>query len=173
MSGRRLLGGTLIPANDEIDRVGYVARQFEELDPFVEEMGDRGAQRNQVIQAEREVQDRQGAQESPPSSPRRGLGDDIKIMRKHDSRTTTFSPEGRIYQVEYAIEAIRNVGSTIGILAKDGVVLVDEKKVTFKLLQTSTSTEKMYKIDDHVTCAVAGIMFDANILINTAKVQTQ
>ncbi|KAF7113353.1 hypothetical protein RHSIM_RhsimUnG0134600 [Rhododendron simsii] len=42
-----------------------------------------------------------------------------------------------------------------------------------KLLQTSTSTEKMYKIDDHVACAVAGIMSDANILINTARVQAQ
>ncbi|CAL5373946.1 unnamed protein product [Camellia sinensis] len=52
-------------------------------------------------------------------------------------------------------------------------VLVGEKKVTSKLLQTSTSTEKMYKIDDHVACAVAGIMSDANILINTAQVQAQ
>ncbi|KAH7842440.1 hypothetical protein Vadar_005324 [Vaccinium darrowii] len=60
-----------------------------------------------------------------------------------------------------------------GILSKDGVVLVGEKKVTSKLLQTSTSTEKMYKIDDHVACAVAGIMSDANILINTTRVQAQ
>ncbi|CAL9016305.1 unnamed protein product [Prunus brigantina] len=64
-------------------------------------------------------------------------------------------------------------GTAIGILSKDGVVLVGEKKVTSKLLQTSTSTEKMYKIDDHVACAVAGIMSDANILINTARVQAQ
>lgn len=61
----------------------------------------------------------------------------------------------------------------IGILSKDGVVLVGEKKVTSKLLQSSTSTEKMYMIDDHVACAVAGIMSDANILINTARVQAQ
>ncbi|KAJ6912293.1 hypothetical protein NC651_014861 [Populus alba x Populus x berolinensis] len=68
---------------------------------------------------------------------------------RYDSRTTIFSPEGRLYEVEYAMEAIRNAGSAIGILSKDGVVLVGEKKVTSKLLQTSTSTEKMYKIDDH------------------------
>ncbi|KAL3326545.1 hypothetical protein AABB24_037289 [Solanum stoloniferum] len=61
----------------------------------------------------------------------------------------------------------------IGVLAKDGVVLVGEKKVTSKLLHTSTSTEKMYKIDDHIACAVAGMMSDANILINTARVQAQ
>nr|GMD27877.1 proteasome subunit alpha type-4 [Ipomoea batatas] len=95
------------------------------------------------------------------------------MSRRYDSRTTIFSPEGRLYQVEYAMEAIGNAGSAIGILSKDGVVLVGEKKVTSKLLQTSTSTEKMYKIDDHVACAVAGIMSDANILINTARVQAQ
>ncbi|KAJ6749466.1 hypothetical protein OIU85_000139 [Salix viminalis] len=71
------------------------------------------------------------------------------------------------------MEAIGNAGSAIGILSKDGVVLVGEKKVTSKLLQTSTSTEKMYKIDDHVAAAVAGIMSDANILINTARIQAQ
>lgn len=71
------------------------------------------------------------------------------------------------------MEAIGNAGSAIGILAKDGVVLVGEKKVTSKLLQTSKTTEKMYKIDDHLACAVAGIMSDANILINTARVQAQ
>ncbi|KAI3694880.1 hypothetical protein L1987_77862 [Smallanthus sonchifolius] len=97
----------------------------------------------------------------------------LKMSRRYDSRTTIFSPEGRLYQVEYAMEAIGNAGSAIGILSKDGVVLVGEKKVTSKLLQTSTSTEKMYKIDDHIACAVAGIMSDANILINTARVQAQ
>lgn len=71
------------------------------------------------------------------------------------------------------MEAIGNAGSAIGILATDGVVLVGEKKVTSRLLQTSKSTEKMYKIDDHLACAVAGIMSDANILINTARVQAQ
>ncbi|XP_021738375.1 proteasome subunit alpha type-4-like [Chenopodium quinoa] len=95
------------------------------------------------------------------------------MSRRYDSRTTIFSPEGRLYQVEYAMEAIGNAGSAIGILANDGVVLVGEKKVTSKLLQTSTTTEKMYKVDDHVACAVAGIMSDANILINTARVQAQ
>ncbi|KAJ4754401.1 Proteasome subunit alpha type [Rhynchospora pubera] len=95
------------------------------------------------------------------------------MSRRYDSRTTIFSPEGRLYQVEYAMEAIGNAGSAIGILATDGVVLVGEKKVTSKLLQTSKSTEKMYKIDDHVSCAVAGIMSDANILINTARLQAQ
>nr|KAJ0189808.1 hypothetical protein LSAT_V11C800428780 [Lactuca sativa] len=51
--------------------------------------------------------------------------------------------------------------------------LWEKKKLTTKLLQTSTTTKKMYKIDDHVACAVAGIMSDANILINTACVAAQ
>ncbi|XP_047976983.1 proteasome subunit alpha type-4-like isoform X1 [Salvia hispanica] len=97
----------------------------------------------------------------------------VNMSRRYDSRTTIFSPEGRLYQVEYAMEAIGNAGSAIGILAKDGVVLVGEKKVISKLLETSTSVEKMYKIDDHVACAVAGIMSDANILVNTARLQAQ
>ncbi|CAN4126206.1 unnamed protein product [Withania somnifera] len=95
------------------------------------------------------------------------------MSRRYYSRTTIFSPEGRLYQVEYAMEAVGNAGSAIGILAKDGVVLVGEKKVTSELLQTSTSTEKMYKIDDQVACDVAGIMSHAKILINTARVQAQ
>ncbi|CAI9776788.1 unnamed protein product [Fraxinus pennsylvanica] len=94
-----------------------------------------------------------------------------KMSRRYGSCTTVFSPEGRLYQVEYAMEAIGNARSAIGILSTDGVVLVGEKKVTSKLLQTSASTEKMYKIDDHVACDVAGIISDANILINTARVQ--
>ncbi|GFP81299.1 putative proteasome subunit alpha type-4-b [Phtheirospermum japonicum] len=95
------------------------------------------------------------------------------MSRRYDSRTTIFSPEGRLYQVEYAMEAIGNAGSAIGILASDGIVLVGEKKVISKLLETSSSVEKMYKIDDHVACAVAGIMSDANILVNTARLQAQ
>ncbi|KAF3630481.1 Proteasome subunit alpha type-4 [Capsicum annuum] len=95
------------------------------------------------------------------------------MSQRYDSFTTIFSPEGRLYLVECAMEAIGNAGSAIGILSKDGVVLVGEKKVTSKLLQISTSSEKMYKIDDNVACAVAGVMSDANILINTAMVQAQ
>ena len=55
------------------------------------------------------------------------------MARRYDSRTTIFSPEGRLYQVEYAMEAISNAGAAIGMLAKDGVVLVAEKKITSKV----------------------------------------
>ncbi|CAD7696538.1 unnamed protein product [Ostreobium quekettii] len=96
--------------------------------------------------------------------------------RRYDSRTTIFSPEGRLYQVEYAVEAISNAGAAIGVLATDGVVLASEKKIASKLLDTGAvgvKREKMYKLDDHIACAVAGITADANILINHCRVSAQ
>ena len=54
--------------------------------------------------------------------------------RRYDTRTTTFSPEGRLFQVEYAMEAISNAGSALGVLARDGVVLAAEKKITSKVV---------------------------------------
>mmetsp|Transcript_23313 Transcript_23313/g.38363 ORF Transcript_23313/g.38363 Transcript_23313/m.38363 type:complete len:250 (-) Transcript_23313:365-1114(-) len=95
------------------------------------------------------------------------------MSRRYDSRTTIFSPEGRLYQVEYAMEAISHAGAAIGILATDGIVLAAEKKITSTLLEASRSSEKMYKIDDHIACAVAGITSDANILINYARLAAQ
>lgn len=98
------------------------------------------------------------------------------MSRRYDSRTTIFSPEGRLYQVEYAMEAISNAGSCIGVLAKDGVVLAAEKRITSKLLDTTAvgvKREKMYRLDDHVACAVAGMTADANILINACRLQAQ
>eukprot|EP01111_Echinosteliopsis_oligospora_P012393 TRINITY_DN422_c0_g1_i1.p1 TRINITY_DN422_c0_g1~~TRINITY_DN422_c0_g1_i1.p1 ORF type:complete len:249 (-),score=88.57 TRINITY_DN422_c0_g1_i1:53-799(-) len=95
------------------------------------------------------------------------------MARRYDSRTTIFSPEGRLYQVEYAMAAIDHAGACVGILAKDGVVLAAEKKSTSKLLENTVSSEKMYKIDDHLACVVAGITADANIIINYARLSSQ
>lgn len=98
------------------------------------------------------------------------------MARRYDSRTTIFSPEGRLYQVEYAMEAISNAGASIGMLAKDGVVLVAEKKITSKLLDTKAvgvRREKMYRLDDHIACSVAGMTADANILINICRLSAQ
>jgi len=95
------------------------------------------------------------------------------MARRYDARTTIFSPEGRLYQVEYAMEAIGLAGAALGILAKDGIVLAAEKPYTSKLLDVSDESEKMYKIDDHIACVVAGITSDANILINNARVTAQ
>jgi len=95
------------------------------------------------------------------------------MARRYDSRTTIFSPEGRLYQVEYAMAAISQAGAAVGILSKEGVVLAAEKRITSKLLDIRKSTEKMYKVDEHVACAVAGITADANILITYARQAAQ
>lgn len=74
------------------------------------------------------------------------------------------------------MEAISNAGAAIGVLAADGVVLIAEKKITSKLLDThavGVRREKMYKLDDHVACAVAGMTADANILINVSRQAAQ
>lgn len=93
------------------------------------------------------------------------------MARRYDSSTTTFSPEGRLHQVEYAIEAINNAGTCVGILAKDGVVMASEKKVTSGLLAPSKSSEKTYKLCQHAACNVAGLTADANILIDQARLR--
>lgn len=70
------------------------------------------------------------------------------MSRRYDGRTTIFSPEGRLYQVEYAMEAISHAGTAIGVLATDGIVLAAEKKVTSKLLDQDSSTEKIYVLNE-------------------------
>jgi 20S proteasome alpha/beta subunit len=55
-----------------------------------------------------------------------------------------------LYQVEYALEAISHAGTALGILAKDGIVLAAERKVTSKLLEQDTSAEKLYTINEYV-----------------------
>jgi 20S proteasome subunit alpha 3 len=73
------------------------------------------------------------------------------------SQTTIFSPEGRLYQVEYALEAISHAGTAIGILAKDGIVLAAERKVTSKLLEQDTSAEKLYILNECAHILLTGI----------------
>ena len=60
------------------------------------------------------------------------------MARRYDSSTTTFSPEGRLHQVEYAIEAINNAGTCIGILATDGIIMASERRLTSGLLAPGT-----------------------------------
>lgn len=93
------------------------------------------------------------------------------MARRYDSSTTTFSPEGRLHQVEYAIEAINNAGTCVGILAKDGIVMASEKVLSSGLLAPSKSSEKTYKLSNHAACNVAGLTADANILIDQARLR--
>lgn len=95
------------------------------------------------------------------------------MSRRYDQSTTTFSPEGRLHQVEYAIEAINNAGTCVGLQCVDGIVLAAEKKVVSKLLAPSKTSEKTYTIDSHVVCLVAGLTSDANILVNQSRLGSQ
>lgn len=95
------------------------------------------------------------------------------MARRYDSRTTIFSPEGRLYQVEYAMEAISHAGTCLGILAEDGILLAGECRNTNKLLDGSIFAEKIYKLNDNMVCSVAGITSDANVLTNELRVIAQ
>jgi len=95
------------------------------------------------------------------------------MARRYDSRTTIFSPEGRLYQVEYAMEAISHAGTCLGILTNDGILLAAEKKNTNKLLDEGVFSEKIYKLNDDTMCSLAGITADANVLTNELRVISQ
>jgi len=86
------------------------------------------------------------------------------MARRYDSRTTIFSPEGRLFQVEYAMEAIGHAGTCLGILANDGILLAAERRNTNKLLDEVFHSEKIYHINENMACSVAGITSDANVL---------
>ncbi|XP_029678996.1 proteasome subunit alpha type-4 isoform X2 [Formica exsecta] len=95
------------------------------------------------------------------------------MARRYDTRTTIFSPEGRLYQVEYAMEAISHAGTCLGILANDGILLVAEKRNTNKLLDEVFFSEKIYKLNNDIVCSVAGITSDANVLTNELRLIAQ
>eukprot|EP00520_Triparma_pacifica_P007820 CAMPEP_0118661882 /NCGR_PEP_ID=MMETSP0785-20121206/16525_1 /TAXON_ID=91992 /ORGANISM="Bolidomonas pacifica, Strain CCMP 1866" /LENGTH=254 /DNA_ID=CAMNT_0006555369 /DNA_START=8 /DNA_END=772 /DNA_ORIENTATION=+ len=95
------------------------------------------------------------------------------MARRYDSSTTTFSPEGRLHQVEYAIEAINNAGTCVGLLCSNGLILASERKVTSKLLAPVKTSEKTYKISDECVLSVAGLSSDASILIQQARLGCQ
>lgn len=95
------------------------------------------------------------------------------MARRYDSRTTIFSPEGRLYQVEYAMEAISHAGTCLGILADDGILLAGECRNTNKLLDSNVFSEKIYKLNEDMVCSVAGITSDANVLTNELRIIAQ
>jgi len=95
------------------------------------------------------------------------------MSNRYDKQTTTFNQNGRLFQVEYAIEATKNAGPALGVLGQGCVVLVGEKKTQGKLLDQAKQAEKIFEIDDHVCCAVAGVTSDANVLINRLRLTAQ
>jgi len=91
---------------------------------------------------------------------------------EYDRGVNTFSPEGRLFQVEYAIEAIKLGSTAIGIQTSEGVILAVEKRLTSPLLEPS-SVEKIMEIDAHIGAAMSGLTGDAKTLIDYARVEAQ
>ena len=91
---------------------------------------------------------------------------------EYDRGVNTFSPEGRLFQVEYAIEAIKLGSTAIGLQTKSGSVLAVEKRLTSSLLEPS-SVEKIAEIDVHVGAAMSGLVADARTLVDHARVEAQ
>jgi len=91
---------------------------------------------------------------------------------EYDRSVNSFSPEGRLFQVEYAIEAIKLGSTAIGIQTKEGCVLAVEKRITSPLI-VSSSIEKVFEVDKHVGCAMSGLIADARTMIDRARVEAQ
>eukprot|EP00039_Didymoeca_costata_P031361 m.34349 g.34349 ORF g.34349 m.34349 type:complete len:249 (+) comp8712_c0_seq2:112-858(+) len=91
---------------------------------------------------------------------------------EYDRGVNTFSPEGRLFQVEYAIEAIKLGSTALGIQTSQGVILAVEKRITSPLMEPS-SIEKIVEIDSHIACAMSGLTADARTLIERARVESQ
>ncbi len=90
----------------------------------------------------------------------------------YDRSITMFSPDGRLLQVEYAKKTVRQGSTAIGIVCKDGVVLVADKRIVGKLV-VAESVEKVFQIDDHIAATAAGIISDARVLVERAQLKAQ
>jgi proteasome alpha subunit len=90
----------------------------------------------------------------------------------YDRAITVFSPDGRLFQVEYAREAVKRGTTTVGVKFKDGVVLIVDKRIGSHLIEPG-SIEKIFKIDDHIGCATSGLVADARVLIDRARLDAQ
>lgn len=92
--------------------------------------------------------------------------------REYDGAITIFSPEGRIYQVEYALELVKRGSPIVGVRSDEGVVLAALEPQLSKLAAPQNS-KKIYRIDDHVGVAIAGLSPDARVLIRQARLFCQ
>jgi proteasome alpha subunit len=89
-------------------------------------------------------------------------------QQAYDRGITIFSPDGRLYQVEYAREAVKRGTASIGVRTQDGVVIAVDKRIRSPLMERD-SVEKIHKADDHIGIASAGHVADARQLIDFAR----
>jgi proteasome alpha subunit len=93
-------------------------------------------------------------------------------QQAYDRGTSLFSPDGRIYQVEYAREAVKRGAPSLGIRTADGVVLAAQRRTSSSLME-GDSIEKLHKLDDYLGAASAGHVADARRLIDGARTAAQ
>jgi len=90
----------------------------------------------------------------------------------YDRAITVFSPDGRLFQVEYAREAVKRGTTSLGIKYADGIVLAVDKRITSRLVE-GESIEKIFQIDDNIGAVTSGLVADARVLIDRARVESQ
>ena len=95
----------------------------------------------------------------------------LPAQQGYDRAITVFSPDGRLYQVEYAIETVRRGTIAVGVKCKDGIVIAVEEKP--RKLQISKTAQKIFQIDDHVGVAAAGYIPDARSQVDNARYFSQ
>ena len=93
-------------------------------------------------------------------------------QQAYDRGITIFSPDGRLYQVEYAREAVKRGSASVGVRTPDGVVLAADRRARSPLIEQE-SIEKVHGVDDHVAIASAGHVADARQLIDFARRRAQ
>jgi proteasome alpha subunit len=89
----------------------------------------------------------------------------------YDRTIAVFSPDGRLFQVEYAKEAVKRGTTCLGIAFKDGIVLATIKPNMSLIV--NTSMEKIFQVDEHIGAVAAGFLADARVLVNQSRVRAQ
>ncbi len=90
----------------------------------------------------------------------------------YDRGSTIFSPDGRLFQVEYAIEAVKRGTTAIGVKTSEGCCLAVQKRLHTSLVEKEM-VKKIFAIDNHIAAAIAGLTADAHVLVNQARIQAQ
>jgi len=90
----------------------------------------------------------------------------------YDRAATMFSPDGHLLQVEYAEKTVRLGSSSIGLVCKDGIVIIADRRVRDKLI-SGESANKIFEIDEHIVASAAGILSDIRMLIEQAQLLAQ
>jgi proteasome alpha subunit len=91
----------------------------------------------------------------------------------YDRAITVFSPDGRLFQVEYAREAVRRGATTAGVVYNGGVALIADRRIPNPKLAEAASLEKIHQIDENIACATAGLVADARVLVDYARLAAQ